>query len=189
MMNKKRKIWAVITATVLVIAMGLAACQSAPKQMTNDEARVIMNELLPRAREIYLEVGGYHANMDETQLMPGNDMYALYLGDYKSIADIKVDVESIFTKECAEDEFYWRFELEDGGYKEYDGKLYQSIYAGGAGYSLFFLPDTATVQSQEGDHVVVKVETEYEEYPSVLFEIEKVDGEWLIAVFAEWINE
>jgi len=156
--------------------------------LTDEEAREILSDLLPRAAFMHGSTfNGSQLNMDYEQSMPGNEDYKLVVGgDYHSFADLQADIESIFTKDLAEIVFYSRYmdmERADSLYKEYEGQLYQYVNNYGRGWATNWFPETAVVQSQEGNLVVIEVEqTLFDEpYEALRVVMENVDGQWRIA--------
>ena len=158
--------------------------------VTDDEAKAILQELLPRAAVMYGSTfNGASYKVDETKLMPGDENYALVVeGPYSSLADLKEDVESIFTQVLAEDRFYSRYLDEDDGislplYKEHEGQLYLNRFNGGRGWAIEWLIETSVVQSQEGNRVYIEMETILfnEPYEPLTVVLESIDGQWRIA--------
>ena len=194
-----KKLKFIVLSMIFVTILGLGACSSntptpdeieVTPELTNEDAKEILYDLLPRAEYMYSPIfNGVSINIDETQLMPGDDRFALLVDyEYSSLAQLKEDIESIFTKEVAEEEFYSRYIDSDDGlsmplYKEYEGQLYQNIHNGGKGWATDWLIETAVIKSQEGTRVTIEMETTLfdEPFEPLTVVMEYIDGKWLIA--------
>jgi len=161
-----------------------------PEAVSDEDAKEILRVLLPRAEAMHASTfNGESPNMDRKQPMPGDERFVLLTGgEYKSMADLKEAVESIFTKEIAESVFYARYIDEDDGvsnplYKEYEGQLYQNTRNGGRGWAFVWLIETAVVQSLEGNQVAVQMDVTLFDEPSepLTVVLEYVNGQWRIA--------
>lgn len=167
--------------------------------MTDEEAKVVLNKLIPQAA---LFVGGVFNGSgwfkeDKTQTIPDNPDYALVVGqreqlnvdldNVKSVADLKQAVEIVFTKEIAQEIFYNRYiDLKDNElplYKDHEGKLYVNSKNGGHGFASKFLVDTAKVVSQKDNVVEISMDTTVmdDPYGPLIVKITQVDGEWRMA--------
>ena len=77
---------------------------------------------------------------------------------YKSVEDIKKAVESVFTRELAEREFYstgWRASIR---YKDIDGVLNVDMAQQNADRGYQWMTDTLQVVSQTEDKIVVEMD-------------------------------
>lgn len=167
--------------------------------LTDNEAKDILNKLLPKAIGIVEGIfnGSGWFNEDETQTIPGEKKYCLVNGErwkteldtnnVKSIADLKKVVEDVFTNDTAQQLLYSRYlEMEDIGlplYKDYEGRLYVNTQNGGHGWATEFLIDTAKIRSQKDNRVEIALETTVLDDPDGkrIIKIEYVNGKWLMA--------
>lgn len=165
--------------------------ESPSAKLTEEEAKDILKQLIPKAEHIYRVFNGHGAfEEDETKTIPDEPGYALVIDEkVKSIADLKKVVEEVFTKDCAEKEFYSRYLDPEPApdyrplYKDYEGKLYVDANNGGHGWATEFLLDTARIKSQK-DHVVeIEFDKTVLDEPSdpVTVKMEYADGKWLLA--------
>lgn len=173
--------------------------------LTENEVKDILNQLIPKAAGIYGMFNGSSWFVeDATKTIPGDEEYLLVTGprgktalnteNVKSIADLKKVVEDVFTKDMAQKLFYSGYlETKDIRlplYKDYEGRLYVNTYNGGHGSASKYFIDTAKIISQEGNVVVVEfITTEYDFPYKMTVKIEKVNGKWLLASGASFNNE
>jgi hypothetical protein len=157
--------------------------------LTDNEVKDILNELIPKAVGIYGMFNGTGwFKSDATKTILGEDGYTLVVDEnVKSVADLKKVVEDVFTKDIVQKLFYNRYlETKDIGlplYKDYQGRLYVNIRNGGHGWAEKFLIDTAMIKSQKKNVVEIELDTTVLDNPGdkVTIRIEKVNDKWLMA--------
>ncbi|MDF2658013.1 MAG: hypothetical protein K0Q94_804 [Paenibacillus sp.] len=168
-------------------------------EVTDNEAKDILNKLLPKAIGI---IGGMFNGSgwfteDATKPIPGEKEYYLVTGEkwkteidtrnVKSIADLKKVIEDVFKKDIAQKLLYSRYlETKDAGlplYKDYEGRLYANTQNGGHGWATKFLIDTAKIKSQKDNVVEIAIDTTVldDPYGTLIIKIEYVNGKWLMA--------
>ncbi len=165
------------------------AIESSSVNLTDKEAKDILNELIPKAESLYgMFNGSGWFKSDETKTIPGEDGYALVIDEnVKSVADLKKAVEEVFTKDMAQTVFYSRYLTSDKGdrplYRDYEGKLYVDTNNGGHGWPIEFLVDTARLKGQKDNVVEIELDKTVLDDPSdpLTVRIEYVDGKWLLA--------
>lgn len=158
--------------------------------LTDNEVKEILNELIPKAVDIY---GMFNPpgsfKIDATKKIPGEAGYAQVIEEnVQSVADIKKMVGEVFTEDFAQDRFYSNYLTPDEGgdpplYKDYEGKLYVDADRGGHGWATEFLIDTARLKEQK-DHIAeIELDVKVLDEPSdpLTIRIENVNGKWLLA--------
>jgi hypothetical protein len=159
------------------------------KNLTENEVKDILNELIPKATAIYGMFNGTGwFKSDATKTIPGEDGYTLVVDEnVKSVADLKKVIEDVFTKDIVQKLFYSRYlETKDIGlplYEDYQGLLYVNTRNGGHGWAEKFLIDTAKIKSQRDNVVEIELDTTVLDNPGdkVTIRIENVNDKWLMA--------
>ncbi len=165
--------------------------ESPTVHLTNEEAKNILKQLVPKAENIYglFNPPGWLKN-DKTKTIPGETVYALVIDEnIKSVADLKKAVEEVFTKDVAETIFYSRYVTPGTDkdsrplYKDYEGKLYVDADIGGHGWATKFLTDTARIKGQKDNAIEIEFDQTILDDPAdpVTVKIEFVNGKWLLA--------
>lgn len=166
--------------------------------LTDNEVKDILNQLIPKAVGIYgIFNGTGWFKIDKTKTIPGENEYCLVTGetwksnidtnDVKSIADLKNVVEAVFTKDITEKVFYSRYLTSVKGvsplYKDYEGMLYEDSQHGGHGWSTKFLIDTAKLKEQNDNMAEIEMDTKVLDDPGdkITIKIEYVNDKWLLA--------
>lgn len=166
--------------------------------LTDKEVKDILNQLIPKAVNIYAMFNGTGwFKIDTTKTIPNEAEYCLVTGEtwktnintnnVKSIADLKKVVEDVFTKDVAEKVFYSRYLTPVKGvqplYKDYEGKLYEDTKHGGHGWATKFLIDTARLKGQKDNVAEIELDKTVLDDPDdpVTIKIEYVNGKWLLA--------
>ncbi|WP_088831289.1 stalk domain-containing protein [Paenibacillus tyrfis] len=115
--------------------------------LTDNEAKAILNRLIPKAVQLYGTFNGSDSfKVDKTKTIPGEEGYAQVIDEsFKSVADLKKAVEDVFKNDCAEKIFFSRYLTREDRplYKDYEGKLYVDKNNGGHGWATEFLINTA----------------------------------------------
>ena len=150
------------------------------------EAKVIVEELKTAYQKIeYISVGGIQFSEDEQYFEPNKrdwDYCAVTDPHYKSINDIQVAFEAVFTKSYAEEQYMYMFSDDFPKYIERNGKLYVAAYGTG-GHGLDWKIDTLTIKTQSPDSALIEMDAE--DYMDgtigkVSLEIRKENGKWLL---------
>jgi hypothetical protein len=166
--------------------------------LTDNEVKDILNQIIPKAVSIYGIFNGNGAfKSDATKTIPGEKDYRLVTGgnmnpaididNVKSIADLKKVVEDVFTKDMAQKLFYGRYlETKDRGlplYKDYEGQLFVNTGNGGHGWAEKFLIDTAKLKEKIDNVADIELDTTVFDEPNgtLFIKIENVNGKWLMA--------
>lgn len=161
---------------------------SSAANLSDNEAKKILNGLIPKALDLYGIFGGHNSfKIDATKTIPGEDGYALVMDqNFKSVADLKKAVENVFTKEVAQKVFYSNYltpEKDRPRYRDHEGKLYVDTITGGKGWATKFLIDTAKLKGQTDNVAEIKLDRTVldEPYDPLTIKIEYVNGNWLLA--------
>ncbi|MCM3270762.1 stalk domain-containing protein [Paenibacillus elgii] len=156
--------------------------------LTDDEAKAILNRLIPKAVDLYGMFNGSDSfKVDKTKTIPGEEGYAQVIDEnFKSVADLKKAVEDVFTIDCAQKIFYSRYLTPDKDrplYKEYEGKLYVDKNNGGHGWATEFLIDTAKLKGQKDQSAEIELDTTVLDDPGdkLTISIVYVNDKWFLA--------
>ncbi|MFU1796413.1 hypothetical protein [Paenibacillus azoreducens] len=166
--------------------------------LTDNQAKDILNQLIPKAVSIYGLFNGIgFFKFDTKKTIPGENEFCLVTGvsgkpaidaaDVKAIADLKREVEEVFTKDTASNLFYSRYlETKDIGlplYKDFEGRLYVNTNNGGHGWAEKFLIETAKLKGQKDNVAEIELDTTILDDPGdkLTIRIEFVNGKWLLA--------
>jgi len=199
----------IIAAVVLASALSVGfavnragfaeANDAAAANVSEDDAKAIIAELVPKAANFYSSVfngdGAFQENKSVT--IPGYPSYVLVDdAKIKSAADLKAWVEEVFTPEAAQGCFYSRylrdldkplssFDYHDYTpmYYEYEGKLYVDSNNGGRGFAFDWDYNTIKITSLSDNAITATVDRslfgEFDETSTV--NLVKSSGKWLIA--------
>ena len=151
-----------VSFLALLCILTLFLCSCGTKELTSDNVKSVMADILPGAANVYRNIlyGGYKAVVyDESDVKTMNDCsYAPVSDDnFNTIDKIKAEAEKYYTEQYAKDNLYSVFEGDYPIYAEFDGKLYVNIDGGGdGGYT--FSTDSATLESSDNGKYVVSVQ-------------------------------
>lgn len=140
------------------------------EQLTNEQAREILEVLIPKQFEVFFLFQFDSQKIDETQIMPGNAWYVLCTDErFSCVQDIKDYILQVYTGNQAK----WYFDIYldcepttsdiNFGcyYLDYDGRLYCNTVAGGKGlnYSKYLMDTTRIIERTEST-VAVEIDAE-----------------------------
>lgn len=154
--------------------------------VTLDEAKATLKPLMDKGRIIlsYYSNEGLKVDYDsEPKIIDGEKYYKVRDENFKSIEDIKIATERVFTHEYANKTFYEYAFNDSGGYpalyKEVDGVLYEAT-PGGIGYAIEVILDTMVIKMQTEESLILEVETKLfdEPYENMTIVLKLVNGSW-----------
>lgn len=152
---------------------GVPYLNVSPDKLNNNEAREILEVLIPRQFDVFYLFQLDYDKIDLTQTIPISKWYALCTDErFASVQDIRDFILQVYTGEQAD--WYFRAYLDEVGipeesdhyphYRDYDGKLYRSTYTEGKGLIFSkFLADTTRIVSRTEDTVTVEMDAEARE--------------------------
>ncbi len=141
-----------------------------PDKLNNNEAREILEVLIPRQFDVFNIFQLDYDKIDLTQTIPISKWYALCTDErFTSVQDIRDFILQVYTSEKAD--WYFRVYLDVAGvpeendhypyYRDYDGKLYRSTHAEGKNLVFSqFLADTTRIVSRTENTVTVEMDAE-----------------------------
>jgi hypothetical protein len=156
--------------------------------LTDADAAAILSDLIPQGLSIYGKFNGVGFETDSSQTIPGDGSYSLIADDsVKTMADLRNSIESVFTKDSAEQIFYSRYldVSEEPGlplYKDYNGRLYGNTDNGGHGFMEEWFPDRSHIIYQDDYFAEILVPVAvYDDSGNRIVIIKNAGEKWLIA--------
>lgn len=179
-----RKHISAVLVGLLVCAALLCGCAV---KMTDDEARSLLAELIPRSQEINGIFFGEGLPVEEdTASESGSADGARYCPvtkdcPYQSVAQIRAAAEKVYTREYLQNSVYPMafdgVEEYEPRYKEIDGVLCRNVSA-----TVFEIGETDSTSARVvgSGFGVVEVEMDYSRGGSVKISLREQDGVWLL---------
>ena len=176
-------------AIMLTAAIAMTSCGvlGAP---SNEEMRQVLAELLPRSYEATELIYGKGAPIEEGFEIDPDWKFSHYApvaasAKYKSEAEIRMLVESVFTKDYAEEMYEYAFVGNDdlmSRYNTSEGKLYIDVTKEPLGMATDIYPESAKVKS--GSAYACLLEVEYsidggQTRQTMHVRLVQTDGKWL----------
>ena len=152
---------------------GVPYLNVSPDKLNNNEAREILEVLIPRQFDVFYLFQLDYNKIDLTHTIPISKWYALCTDErFASVQDIRDFILQVYTGEQAD--WYFRVYLDEVSlpeesdhypyYRDYDGKLYRSTHAEGKGLVFSkFLADTTRIVSRSENTVTVEMDAESRE--------------------------
>ncbi len=149
-------------------------------QLTNQQAKEILEVLIPKQFEVFSLFQLDFEKIDKTQSMPGNNWYKLCTDRrFSCVQDIKDFISQVYTGKQGK----WYFDVyldcepttNDTNYGcyylDYDGKLYRNTSALGKGLNFSnYLMDTTRITERTENTVSIEMDAQdREDYPSVVY--------------------
>ena len=161
-----KSIYTGIAAVLLLFAMLFTASCAVLSAPSDEEMRREIAELLPRSYEATDLIYGAGAPIEEDFEIDPNWKFSHYApvaatGIYKSEEDIKLLVESVFTKDYAEEMYEYAFKGNDdlmSRYNTSEGKLYIDVTKEPLGMATDIYAETAKVVSGSAYACLVEIE-------------------------------
>ncbi len=166
----------------LIVTFFATGCNT--KNMTKEQAKVILDDLLPKSINVYSVLWNNTMDLKSYDVPPEDGYYEIIDEKYDSIADLKAFVEEAFSPEFAKTEFYAHaFEstdISDPIYVERDGKLFGIL--GGVGIAIKWNTDEIEIIEQTKERVTLNVGCSYWEEKEIHeIVLVMVQGEWRLA--------
>lgn len=163
---KMKRIGACITSAAILLAMLFTVSCAALSAPSEDEMRREIAQLLPRSYEATDLIYGAGAPIEEDFEVDPNWKFSHYApvattSPYKSEEDIKLLVESVFTKDYAEEMYEYAFKGNDdlmSRYNTSEGKLYIDVTKEPLGMATDIYAETAKVVSGSAYACLVEIE-------------------------------
>lgn len=139
-------------------------------KLNNDEAREILEVLIPRQFDVFFLFQLDYDKIDLTQTLPISKWYALCTDErFTCVQDIRNFILQVYTVEQAN--WYFHVYLDEVGvpeesdsypyYRDYEGKLYRSTYTLGTGLNFSkYLVETTQIVARSENTVTVEMHAE-----------------------------